>query len=687
MKVRSMKKNLISFRILLLFVAFSFAFQAFAQDIQVTGKVSDAKDGSSLPGATVQVKGTTQGTLTDLDGKYSLKAKQGAILTFSFVGYNSQEVTVTSANTINVSLQQASTMLDQIVVVAYGTRKKSDLTGTVTSVTAKEFQKGNIASSEQLLMGKVTGLQITSSGGAAGGGSTIRIRGGASLNASNDPLIVIDGVPVEGNGLSGSANLLNTINPNDIESISVLKDASATALYGSRASNGVLIITTKKGAEGAVTLNYNTQFSVGTVSKYVDVMSADEIRSLINADAAATGNNTYKDLLGTANTDWQKEIYQSAFGWDNNVSASGSIKKVPFRLSAGYLTQDGTLKTNHFNRLTTGLNLSPKLFKDHLSVNLNVKYTNTQNRFADEGGAISQSVNFDPTQPVYNDANTAYGGYWEWLDATGVPVNTNGGAASPNPVSLLEQRDNTSSVNRLIGNIQLDYKLHFLPDLHVLLNLGLDKAKGMGDDIRPKTMASFVNKGGLNTHYQEGKTNTLTDVSLFYTKELSQYKSKFDILAGHSYQDSYTDKYNFATYTAAGTIDTLSGIPDFATDKPEYILESYFGRVNYTFNEKYLLTASIRRDASSKFSPDNRVGYFPAVALAWRMNQEFFKNSQIVSDLKLRLGWGITGQQDVADYYPYMPKYARSNKTACNQYGSTYAQLITTSNVRSHLER
>ena len=668
-------KNFVSFRILLLFFAWAFAFQAYAQEIQVTGTITDTRNGGSLPGATVQVKGTTNGTITDMDGKYSLKVKVGTVLSFSYIGYESKEITISNQKTLDVSLRQEATIIDQgIVVVAYGTRKKSDLTGVVTSVTAKEFQKGNIASSEQLLMGKVTGLQITSSGGAAGGGSTIRIRGGASLNASNDPLIVIDGVPVESNGLAGSANLLNTINPNDIESISVLKDASATALYGSRASNGVLIITTKKGAAGAVKFNFNTQASIGTVAKYVDVLTADQVRNIITADALATGDNTYKNLLGTANTDWQKEIYRSAFSWDNNLSASGSIKNIPFRISTGYLSEDGILKTNHFNRFTGGLNLSPKFLKDHLSVNLNLKYSMTQNVFADEGCAIGGAVNFDPTQPVYSPGNK-YGGYWEWLQPNGDQVNTNGGASAPNPLSLLEQQDNTSKVHRTIGNIQFDYKLHFLPDLHVLVNLGLDKAKGSGDNNRPPTMATAAYKNGIYSHYEEGKSNTLADVSLFYTKELPSIKSKFDVLAGHSYQDFYTNVSNFASYSATGVVDSTT-IPKFATDKPEYRLESYLGRLNYTLNEKYLVTVSVRMDASSKFSKDNRVGYFPAVALAWRMNQEFFKNSHVVSDLKLRLGWGVTGQQDIGNYYPYMARYSYSNSAAQYQFGNSFYYFL-----------
>jgi len=672
-----MKFEFVKMKAMWFFLFALLTLSAAAQQKVITGKVTD-KGGLPIPGAAIVVKaetGAATGSVTDMDGKYRVEvSKDIKTLNFSFVGMKSIDEPINGRSVINIVLEEDRVLVSDVVVIAYGTSKKSDLTGTVTAVSAKEFQKGNIASSEQLLMGKVTGLQITSSGGAAGGGSTIRIRGGASLNASNDPLIVIDGVPVESNGISGSANLLNTINPNDIESISVLKDASATALYGSRASNGVLIITTKKGAVGAVKYNFNTQASVGMVAKYVDVLDGDQIRSIVNADALATGNNTYKNLLGTANTDWQKEIYQSALGWDNNINASGSIKNIPFRISTGYLTQDGILKTNNFKRFTGTLNLSPKFFNDHLSVNLNAKYSNTQNRFADEGGAIGGAVSFDPTQPVMK-SGSAYGGYFEWLGADGKPINTNGGATAPNPLGLLLQRDNTSQVDRLIGNVQLDYKLHFLPDLHVMLNLGLDKATGSGNDNRPKTMATAAYKNGIYSYYKQGKSNTLTDVSLFYSKTLTEIKSKFDVLVGHSYQDFYTNVYNYPSYSQDGVVDAAT-VPAFATDKPEYRLESYLGRLNYTFNTKYLLTASIRRDASSKFSPSTRVGYFPAVALAWKMNEEFFKNSNVVSDLKLRLGWGITGQQDIGNYYPYMPRYSQSQSTAQYQFGSTFYNFL-----------
>lgn len=645
-----------------------FAIEAFAQDKLVTGKVTDSKDGSSLVNVTVQLKGTKQVTQTDSAGVFKIKVPNfPATLVFTSMGYAYQEAVASGAN-MNISLVQTSAALGEVVVIAYGTRRKGDLTGAVTSLGTKDFQKGVINSSEQLLQGKVAGLQITTGGGSAGGGSRIRIRGGASLNASNDPLIVVDGIPVESNGIAGTGNLLNTINPNDIESMSVLKDASATALYGSRASNGVLIITTKKGVKGKVKYNFNSQASVGSIVKKVDVLTSDEIRSIINTDATATGINTYKNVLGTANTDWQNEIYRSAIGFDNNISASGSIGSIPFRASLGTLNQNGILKTDNFKRVSTALNLSPKFLNNHLAVNLNVKYSQTKNRFADQG-AIGNAVSFDPTQPVF--ATNNYGGYFEWLQPDTKPIDL----ANRNPLGLLELRNNNSVVSRLIGNIQLDYKLAFFPDLHVLLNLGVDNSTGKGDDNILALSATNYRTNGRFSHYSQKKTNTLADISLFYTKDLSKIDSKIDLLAGHSYQDFITEVSNYAAYGENGTLIPGS-TPAFATDKPQYRLESYFGRLNYTLANKYLLTASIRRDASSKFSANNRVGYFPAVAAAWKLRETFFKNSIALYDLKLRVGWGVTGQQDVGNLYPYLPRYSRSTSTAAYQFGNTFYTFL-----------
>ncbi|GAB2838760.1 SusC/RagA family TonB-linked outer membrane protein [Ferruginibacter profundus] len=655
---------------------------AFAQTA-VTGKVTDSKDGTPVSGVTVAVKGTTTATKTAADGTFKINAASTATLMFTSVGFAALEVPVAGKTSLEISLVQADQRLNEVVVVAYGTKRRGDLTGSVTAISAKDFQKGNINSSEQLLVGKVAGLEVTTGGGSAGGGSKIRIRSGASLNASNDPLIVIDGVPVEGNGIAGSGNYLNTINPNDIESISVLKDASATSLYGSRASNGVVIITTKKGSKGKVKYNFNTQSSVANVAQTVDVLSGDQIRSIINADAAATGNNTYKNLLGTANTDWQKQIYRAAFGNDNNISASGNIAglpfDLPFRASLGYLNQAGILKTNKFGRVSTSLNLSPKLWNDHLSVNVAFKYSHTNNQWANEG-AIGSAVSFDPTQPVYTTGGK-YGGYYEWLQPDGKPIDL----ATRNPLALLELRDNTSDVNRVIGNVQIDYKMHFLPDLHLLVNLGIDNAGGKGNDNTDSLSATVYKTGGSKSYYEQKKKNTLADVQLFYSKEVKSIKSKIDVLVGHSYQDFVTEVKNFASFSYRAISnpakpalkDTLEGSqPTFLTDKPEYRLESYIGRLNYTFNNKYLLTASLRRDASSKFAKENRVGYFPSVAVAWKMKEDFFAHSNVVSDLKLRLSWGETGQQDGIPYYSYLPYYSQSNASAQYQFGNTYYSFL-----------
>jgi TonB-linked SusC/RagA family outer membrane protein len=644
----------------------AYATPVLAQDKQVTGKVTDSKDGSPLAGATVKAKGTTVMAQSGNDGMFKLKVPAATkSLVVSYVGFADKEVAIVG-ETVNVSLQAANGNLTEMVVVAYGTRRKSDLTGAVTSVSAKDFQKGNIASPEQLLQGKVAGLQITTGGGSAGGGSRIRIRGGASLNASNEPLIVIDGVPVDGNGISGSANLLSTINPNDIESMSVLKDAAATALYGSRASNGVIIVTTKKGTSGKVKFNFNTQQSVGVVGKKVDVLSGDEIRSIVTADAAATGNNSYKNLLGNANTNWQNEIYRAAIASDNNISASGTYMKIPFRISLGYLSQDGILKTDHFGRVSTALNLSPKFFNDHLSVNVNAKYSGTKKRFANEG-AVGSAAAFDPTQPIY----VKYGAYYEWLQSDGNPINL----ATRNPLGLLNLRNNNSAVNRLIGNIQLDYKLNFLPDLHIQANVGIDNASGSGDDNTDSISATNILTAGRFVHYEQKKKNTLVDFGLFYTKDLKSINSKLDVLLSHSYQSFVTDVKNFAAFGQNGVL--IPGTtPAFLTDKPEYRLESYLGRVNYTYANKYLLTASLRSDASSKFSKDNRVGYFPAVVGAWKINEDFFKGSKSINELKLRIGWGITGQQDGIDYYSYLARYSNSTPTAQYQFGSTFYSFL-----------
>jgi len=641
---------------------------SFGQARVITGTVTDA-NGSPLQAVTVSAKNSSVATQTNETGAFGISIPSNeTVLVFTSIGFGTVEQKITG-DVMNVILTGSATALENVVVVAYGTRKKSDLTGSVTAVNEKDFQKGNINSSEQLLQGKVAGLEVTTGGGAAGGGSKIRIRGSASLNASNDPLIVIDGVPVEGNSVSGSANLLNTINPNDIESMSVLKDASAAALYGSRATNGVIIITTKKGASAKPIFNFNTKFSVSEVPKFVEVLSADQIREIVNG----AGRANYIAMLGNANTNWQKEIYQTAFGYDNNVSVAGKANfsenfKLPYRLSAGYLSQDGVLKTNKFDRFTVGLNLSPKFFDDHLSVNLNSKFATTKTRFADEG-AIGAAVGFDPTQDILSGANS-YGGYFEWEQSPG----TLNGLAGLNPMGLLMLRNNKSVVDRFIGNVQLDYKLHFFPDLHLLVNLGLDNANGGGTNILDPRAASsargFSGKGN-RSFYGQIKNSRLADVQLFYQKSFGS-GTTFDALVGHGWQDFYTTSFAYPqNYVTDGSLIPGTSPVDPMV-KAGFAIESYIGRVNFTILDKYLLTGSIRRDASSKFSSDNRVGYFPAAAFAWKLRDEFFSNAVAVTDLKLRLGWGITGQQDGINWNYYSPVYYQASPTARYQFGDVY---------------
>lgn len=557
------------------------------------------------------------------------------------------------------------TAIEQVVLIGYGAKKKTDLTGSITAISAKDFNEGSVNSPEQLIQGKASGIQITTNSGAPGAGSTIRIRGGASLNASNDPLIVIDGVPLDNNGISGASNPLALINPNDIESFNILKDASATAIYGSRASNGVIIITTKRGKTGKLKATYTTTTSVYDKMGTVEMLSADQFRDVVNSKAA----NNYKLLLGKSNTNWQKEIYQTAVGFDNTLSLSGGVKGLPYRLSLGYLNQDGIIKTNNIERSTASLNLNPKFFNNHLDINFNLKGTYVENRFKDDG-AVGAAVVFDPTQSVFAPGFENYGGYFEWLDSTGTP-NTNG---TKNPLSMLNQRYDLSYVSRVLGNIQFDYKMHFLPELRANLNLGYDYSDSNGNTtVLPTAATEYYRKGSYRRYTQE-KKNKLLEFYLNYTKDISAINSLVDITAGYSYQDWQRSEPFAPTSYGNGTMNPETG-NDFFTQNT---LISYFARLNYTFDKKYLLTASVRRDASSRFSEDNRVGYFPSVALAWRIDQEnFIKNTNVFSTLKLRVGWGQTGQQDINNNdYPYLARYVQSNSGAQYQIGDVFYNTL-----------
>ena len=626
--------------------------QLLAQTRTVKGEVTDAQNGEALIGATVTVEGEKGGTVTDFDGNFSLQVSSSAKkIKVSYIGYIDKILAI--SENMKVKLESDSKALADVVVIGYGTARKSDLTGSVATVKAKDFNKGLVSSPEQLINGKVSGVQIMSNSGSASAGSTIRVRGGASLNASNDPLIVLDGVPLEQGGISGnSSNFLSMINPSDIESMTVLKDASSTAIYGSRASNGVIIITTKKGQQGAVKVNFNTTNSLQTRAQMVDMLSRDEFVNVINQ----FGDANQKSLLGTANTDWSNEVYRTAFGTDNNLSVSGSIDKwLPFRVSVGYYNQSGLVRKDNVERWTGNVVLTPSFFQDHLKLTINAKGTLNNNSF-NNGGAVWAAATFNPTIPVYS-GNDKYGGYNEALDADGYPVNV----GVRNPRGLVDLYDSKSKVSRFIGSMDVDYKVHFLPDLKLHATVGADYAKGDGTVYVPAYAAQSYNKdeslGGSDYKYGPQKNeNRLLTLYANYAKYFEDIKSNVDLTAGYDYQYWKSTTPLYYTKSAAGTNLSTVKASDY-----RHVMLSYYGRINYSFDGKYLLTATVRRDASSRFSKDTRWGTFPSVALGWTLTEEpWLKNQKVLSNLKLRASYGVTGQQEGIGNYNYLPVYTYS---------------------------
>ena len=647
------------------------AFVGFSQTRQITGKVTDSKDGAPVPNASVTIKGTKTGTTTDASGSYRLSVTgSSAVLVISSVGFNRIEVPVGEQTQVDITLVGSAAALTEVVVVGYGTQRKKDLTGAVATVGSKDFVKGALQTPEQLIAGKVAGVQITPNSGAPGSGSVIRIRGGASLNASNDPLIVIDGVPVDNGGVAGSSNPLNLINPNDIETFTILKDPSAAAIYGSRASNGVILITTKKGKKGKLRWSFGAQGFVQTASGKVDILSADQFRSLINEKGA----DKDKARLGNTSTDWQDQIFTTALGQDVNLSVTGAAfdGKWPFRISGAYLNQDGILKTGNFERMTGSINLSPSFFNNKLKVDFNLKLAGTTNQFADEG-AIGNAVSFDPTKPVRTSSDR-YGGYYEWLDNDGLPKLL----SNRNPVALLDEnlRDNRSKVFRSIANIQLDYQIPFIKGLRANVNFGYDFSRGRGvSQLSDSAASNYRERGSYNPYYSES-SNYLYDVYLNYASDIKSINSRIDVMAGHGRQEFSFYSYNHPGRRFNG--DTIPGsIPPFINNgNPGYLLISYYGRLNYTLANKYVLTLNIRTDGSSKYYQGGRWGIFPGGAVAWRVSEEnFLKSSKVVSDLKLRFGYGVTGQQDGIAFYSYLPNYSISNNQAQYQLGNQFVSM------------
>ncbi len=620
----------------------------------VSGKVTDKTSNEPLPGASIVVKGTTNGTTTDFDGNYQISAETGDTLIFSYIGFKPFEVIITE-NSLDIQLEEDTNQLDEVVIIGYGTTTKKDATGSVIGVTEEELNKGFIASPQDLIVGKAAGVNITTAGGAPGAGSQIRIRGGSSLAASNDPLIIIDGVPLDNGEIAGSRNIFDFINPSDISSFTILKDASATAIYGSRASNGVIIITTKKGVTGELKFALNSSTSIGSVVNTIDVLTADQFRNAVGQRLPDRVGE-----LGSANTNWQDQIFDNAFGTDTNFSVRGGALGIPFRASLGHTEQDGILKTEALQRTTGSFSLTPRLFDDKLKIEINARGSYIKNNFADTG-AIGNALQFDPTQLVFDE--TLPGGFFDYYQVDGTATNN----TANNPLALLELRDNRSNVRRFVGNIKLDYELPFFPAVTTTLNLGLDRTNSEGVDIQPRTLASQLINLGTTVDYCSDIENKLLDFYLKYSTEFEKINARFDLTSGYSYQNFYTDRYTSNT-RGDGVGGTVT-----VNDILENNLQSYFGRANFALNDKYLFTFTFRRDGSSRFGGDNRWGNFPAAAFAWNISDEnFLEDKKSLSNLKLRLGWGITGQQDVLqgnDTQPYLPQFAPSQNGARVQIG------------------
>lgn len=678
------------------------AFPALAQKITVHGYVDDNL-GEPLIGATVLEKGTTNGTATDIDGKFTINVAPDAVLEISYVGYTPQTVAVNGQTNIKVTLQENSTMLAETVVIGYGSVKKSDATGSVAVVKPDEIEAGLATSVQDMLVGQTPGVVVTTSGGPAGS-ADIRIRGGASLSASNDPLIVLDGVPLSNDTPLGMGSPLAMINPESIESMTVLKDASATAIYGSRASNGVIIITTKKGTAGKPKVTFAANFFVDHARKTQEVLSASEFSQLITSRFGA--ESAAASYLGDADMNWQDEIYRTSFSSDYTLSLSGTAGLLPYRVDASFTNNNGIIKESSMNRGTVGFTLTPKFFDDHLKVNATAKGYYVRNNWA-ATGAIGEAVAYNPTIPIHayhevtggtaaDQFKYLFNGYNEPFTVAGGMANLENNATY-NPVATIEQTTNYSNVWRSNGNLQLDYSFHFLPELHANLNLGYDVTKSDNYyEVEGNSHMAWKDHnnygGGYRNHEYAFRSNTLLEFYLNYKKEFEAANSVLDATAGYTWSRDAANGWNNGASSNAGITTTPGLSPASVNPAGGYILNwtegtaageyfqkddvdangdyhwknhlqllSFFGRVNYSLYDRYLITATVRGDATSRFSKENRWGVFPAVALGWRIDQEsFMKNATWLSDLKLRLGWGETGQQAVGGYYNYIPMYTVS---------------------------
>lgn len=649
----------------LLFLFLLLPFTVLAQNT-LSGTVVDKATGQPIPGVNVNVQGAPNGASTGFDGNYQLSnVKNGSKIVVSFIGYKTATIDYTGQKTLNVTLEEDTNQLKEVVVqVGYGTVKKKDATGSVSQISAKEFNKGINVTPESLISGRISGVNVVG-GGAPGAKADIRIRGGSSLKASNEPLIILDGLPLSNAVPSGATSILSTIDPNDIESFTVLKDASAAAIYGSRAANGVIVITTKKGTKGGVKVNFSSQVGINTVANTVDVLNADQFRDLVNTKGTAA----QQALMGKANTNWQDEIFHTALTTNNNISVSGSLfNKLPVRLSVGNVDNPGILRNTSFERTTTSISLNPVLFDNHLKIDINGNLAFAKNQFQDEAAIIGGAIGFDPTQPVY-DANSRYGGYFEWLEPNGnLPL-----LPSRNPVARLNLEDKRATSTRKWGNVRLDYKFHFFEDLRIIAEAGIDRFDSNGYNRQSTQSAlgyqpnafstgNWVNLGNYNSYTNDLQNKNL-NTYFNYTKDLGKFK--IDATAGYNYQMFQKQKYESGE-TTQPTRNELTTID------PDVNLQSYFGRLTLNYDSRYLLTLNYRRDGTSRFSKENRWGNFGGAAFAWNLAEEaFLKDNQTLSSLKLRVGYGTTGQQDIDAQYDYLRRVTLGTINSQYIFGNT----------------
>ncbi len=668
----------------------------------VNGVVVD-NSGNPIIGASVVEQGTVNGVTTDIDGAFAITVKSPqSVVEVSYIGYKTVQRVASSTDLARLVLEEDLMALDEVVVIGYGAVKKNDMTGSVATVKADQLNKGLVSSPADLMLGKSAGVVVTPGTGQPGSAATIRVRGASSLSAQQDPMIVVDGLPVSNSGIDGVSSALASINPSDIESFTILKDASATAIYGSRASNGVIIITTKKGSGNDSAIPHvavDFTASLSQNAKYVDVMTGDQMRAAMEQFMGGTDNDAYR-ALGTANTDWQKQIYQLAQSYDTNISLTGNVKmgeknRMPYRVSFGYINQDGTLRTDNMTRETLTVNLNPILLDNHLNISLNAKGMNMDSRFANQD-AVGQAVQFDPTQPVYDP--DGLNGYWWWnngrVDAEGRPDHTVANSntmATQNPLALLKDKRDESNAKRFIGNAQVDYRIHGLEDLRLNLNLGLDYVESTGTvDVASNTEQSMHDKtqsgSGYHRNYSQRRRDQTLEFYADYNKTIGRHT--FDVMAGYSWQHFYKSSFG-ETYKADGTEPDAPGyyISNPKTSKTEYYLVSFFGRVNYAFDSRYMITATVRNDGTSRFS-ENKWGLFPSVALGWNIsNEPFMRDVRAVSNLKLRLSWGQTGQQDLnAGDYPTLATYIHNTDASLYPFGTSWKYPITPAGYNADLK-